>query len=56
METEETKIDNFISWLETRIAKTEKQKLEAVDLNLRIGKGGKLCVYKECLNYIKEHR
>ena len=26
------------------------------NVNLKIGKGAKLCVYKECLNYIRVHK
>ena len=47
--------DSYIDWLQKRIEKTEKELDEATELNLKIGKGAKLCVYKECLNYIREH-
>lgn len=43
------------NWLLKRIEKTEKELEEVTELNLKIGKGAKLCVYKECLNYIREH-
>lgn len=46
---------DLIQWLTKRIRITEKQKEYTTDLNLKIGKGGKLCVYKELLNYIKTH-
>jgi 50S ribosomal subunit-associated GTPase HflX len=46
---------SYIKWLQKRIEKTEKELDEATELNLKIGKGAKLCVYKECLNYIRTH-
>lgn len=46
----------YIKWLRKRIEKTEKQLSEATELNLKIGKGAKLCVYKECLSYIIKHQ
>ncbi len=49
-------IENVLAWLETRIKKTTKEREKAIDLNLKIGKGAKLCVYKECLNYIRVHK
>lgn len=52
---ETSKVDNYISWLIDRIEKTTIEKQEVIDLNLKIGKGGKLCAYKEVLNYIREH-
>lgn len=48
-------IVGYIEWLQKRIKKTQKELDEATELNLKIGKGAKLCVYKECLNYIKKH-
>lgn len=46
----------MIVWLNKRIDKTTKQKEQATDLNLKIAKGGKLCVYKEMLNFIQMHQ
>jgi hypothetical protein len=53
-----------IEWLNKRIELTEKEmdnivlikdhtNFYNIDINKKIGKGGKLCAYKECLNYIK---
>lgn len=47
--------DNYINWLLKRINITEIELNDAHDLNLKISKGGKLCAYKECLNYIRKH-
>lgn len=38
-----------------RIEVTESEKETVTDINLVIGKGGKLCAYKEVLEYIKKH-
>ena len=54
--TESEIIDNYLEWLKTRIDTTRQEKAEATDLNLIIGKGGKLCVYKEIFDYIRKHR
>ena len=48
-------ISGYIYWLEDRIKKTQIEKDTTDDMNIKIGKGGKLCVYKEVLNYIREH-
>jgi hypothetical protein len=53
---EEEKARQMIMWLNKRIEKTTKQKEQATDLNLKIAKGGKLCVYKEMLNFIQMHQ
>lgn len=45
----------FLDWLEKRIDITTKEKNDTTELNLKIGKGGKLCAYKEVLNFIREH-
>jgi len=42
-------------WLEKRIKITTQERDNSSELNLIIGKGGKNCVYKECLNYFKTH-
>lgn len=50
--------NGIIKWLEDRIeATTNERKLLNTDdnLNLMIGKGGKLTAYKEVLNYLKTH-
>lgn len=47
---------NYIEWLNKRIKSTEKELATANELDLKIGKGAKLCVYKECLYYIKNHQ
>ena len=43
-------------WLLKRIKQTEAQKDNAEDVQLKISKGSKLTVYKECLEYIRSHR
>lgn len=47
---------NYTEWLNKRIKSTEKELATANELNLKIGKGAKLCAYKECLYYIKNHQ
>jgi hypothetical protein len=46
----------YITWLEGRIIKTEAELEKATEVNLKISKGAKLCAYKECMNYINEHK
>jgi hypothetical protein len=45
----------YVEWLEQRIAVTTQEQLDATELNIRIGKGGKLKAYKEVLEFIKQH-
>lgn len=51
----EANVDGVTQWLQKRIEQTTEQKENADSLHLTIGKGGKLCAYKEVLNYIKTH-
>lgn len=51
----EANVDGVAQWLQKRIEQTTEQKENADSLHLTIGKGGKLCAYKEVLNYIKTH-
>lgn len=45
----------LVEWLCDRINKTSMEKDEAVDMNSIIGKGSKLCAYKEVLEWVRRH-
>jgi hypothetical protein len=46
---------DLIKFILKRIEDTEKEITETTDLNIKIGKGAKLTVYKELIQYINSH-
>ena len=55
MEKTNTDKAKLLKWLLKRKRTTDAEHASATTLQMKINKGAKLCVYKECIAYVTAH-